>query len=212
MASSLDFSRALLPLLLALAPACATVPHDVGSDGDSGKDTGDKGEGGASDCVTVDLSTYDHSCDKDSDCITVTRGPVCAGYYAYCELQRSCGGVAISASEQARYESAVASVTPDTPPYSCPECAPPRCIEHTCTVCSFDLSTNDASCPFDGGSPEAAPPSDAGCYFPSLDASCPRDTECTIESSLCGGGSLQVTCSATGQGMIEPGCTLPDGG
>ena len=79
-------------------------------------------------CVDVDLSTYDQSCNADSDCISITSGQICQGS---CE----CGGSTINASGEARYEQQVSSITTSECP--CPEEGSPRCIDGACTICGF---------------------------------------------------------------------------
>lgn len=58
-------------------------------------------------CVDTDVSTYDRSCSKDSDCINI-QSVMCAGE-CYC----ACGGnAAINVDGRARYQQAVAPVLP----------------------------------------------------------------------------------------------------
>src|SRR5258708_1442462 len=54
-------------------------------------------------CVDLDVLTYDTSCEVDSDCIDVTAGRICDSYPC------TCGGTAISAIGQSRYDAALAS-------------------------------------------------------------------------------------------------------
>jgi hypothetical protein len=83
-------------------------------------------------CVFIDPSTYDRSCVEDIDCIGITAGKICTGG---CQ----CGGAAINASEQARYNAAIAPVGMGGI-CPCPAFGPIRCAMGQCTVCSFGLN------------------------------------------------------------------------
>jgi len=82
--------------------------------------------GGAPSCVTIDPTTYSTSCHVDTDCIDITSGTLCPGSCA-------CGGTAVSASEQARYNAAVAGITSSACP--CPSGGTPRCVQSGCVLC-----------------------------------------------------------------------------
>ncbi len=51
-------------------------------------------------CVVIDPTTYDQTCQVDSDCVGITPGTVCTG-------DCQCGGAAINSDGLARYETAV---------------------------------------------------------------------------------------------------------
>jgi hypothetical protein len=108
------------------------------------------GDGAASDgatCVDIDVSTYDRSCQTDSDCINVSAGTICSGYNCLC------GGAAINADGQARYQAALASVQPGPGPYcGCPYFGRPRCLQTQCVYCPSSVGPMPAppGCP-DGG-------------------------------------------------------------
>jgi hypothetical protein len=55
-------------------------------------------------CIDVDLSTYDTSCEVDSDCILVTGGRMCDGRSC------PCGGASINVDGQARYEAVFSTI------------------------------------------------------------------------------------------------------
>jgi hypothetical protein len=93
-----------------------SVTIDAGAPGDSGV------------CVDIDLTTYDQTCNADSDCIDITAGVVCSG-------QCACGGSTINVDGQARYEAAVAPV--DTLGCPCPPDGITRCLQNHCTLCGF---------------------------------------------------------------------------
>jgi len=98
-------------------------------------------------CVDIDVSTYDRSCQTDSDCINVSAGMICSGYNCLC------GGAAISASEQDRYSAALGSVEAGPGPYcGCPYFGGPRCIQAQCVYCPSSIGPMPAppGCP-DGG-------------------------------------------------------------
>jgi hypothetical protein len=112
-----------------------------GPDSGVSPDSGLVAEAGAP-CVDIDLSTYDQSCAHDSDCIEVTSGQICAGA---CQLL---GGSAVNVSEQARYNAAVAFVTPDADGGACVYPPPPMpfCAAGQCASCSTGLIA-DGGCP-----------------------------------------------------------------
>src|SRR5208283_2561625 len=87
-------------LLASLCLAACTGKTSESGDGGAG---GDGGSGSAGGCVDVELSTYDLSCQEDSDCITISAGQICPGDCA-------CGGATINVSGQARYQSAVSGI------------------------------------------------------------------------------------------------------
>jgi hypothetical protein len=98
----------------------------------------DAGSGGA--CVDIDLTTYDQSCNGDSDCIIVTPGVLCPGACA-------CGGAAVNFSEATRYGDAISSLSGID---RCP-CAfdgTPTCVQNKCVLCGGPSPS--AACP-DGG-------------------------------------------------------------
>ncbi|MGH7293920.1 MAG: hypothetical protein ACRELB_03250, partial [Polyangiaceae bacterium] len=120
-----------------------TTSSDAGStQEDSGITSSDGGF-----CIDIDTSTYDTSCAVDDDCINVSAGVICAGYNCLC------GGSTVSASEQARYEAALATVPQGKGPFcSCPYFGRPRCIATQCVFCPSSIGGSDPppGCP-DGG-------------------------------------------------------------
>jgi hypothetical protein len=102
----------------------------------------------AGSCVNVDLSTYDQSCNQDSDCVYVQSGEVCSG-------QCGCGNSVVNADGEARYQQATASI--DWADCMCPAQPTPQCVGHRCTSGSsvkgscvnVDLSTYDQTCKVD---------------------------------------------------------------
>jgi hypothetical protein len=118
--------------------------------GGSASSDGAAGDGAASDgatCVNIDVSTYDTSCQTDSDCINVSAGKICSGYNCLC------GGATINADGQARYNAALASVEAGPGPYcGCPYFGRPRCLQAQCVYCPSSIGPMPAppGCP-DGG-------------------------------------------------------------
>jgi hypothetical protein len=94
-------------------------------------------DGGA--CVDIDVSTYDTSCHGDSDCINVTAGTICEGYNCIC------GGAAINADGQSRYNMTLSSIHPGRgPACGCPYLGAARCVQGpsggVCTYCPSSIS------------------------------------------------------------------------
>jgi hypothetical protein len=107
--------------------------------GTSGPDSGPAPEAGV--CVDVDLSSFDQSCQLDSDCMDITAGKICTG-------QCACGGSAINVSSESAYEQAIAPVGNGTA-CPCPFSGQPRCLSNHCALCGVGLD-QPAGCP-DGG-------------------------------------------------------------
>jgi hypothetical protein len=99
-------------------------------------------------CVDLDPSTYDQSCQSDSDCALVPVGTYCEGYTC------SCPSGTVSNAAVSQYEAAFAVVqpAPDTG-CECPLAGGARCIAGTCTFCpvSFVDGGDQLACPVDGG-------------------------------------------------------------
>jgi hypothetical protein len=80
--------------------------------------------------VELDLSTYDRSCNVDSDCIAVQTGMLCPDTCP-------CANSAVSVFEQVRYSAARAQVTLSSP-LQCTGClaaaAGPRCSRGQCAL------------------------------------------------------------------------------
>jgi hypothetical protein len=104
---------------------CHTTPPDAGQTGSA--------------CVDVDLSTYDRSCQSSSDCVDITPGVICPG-------SCTCGGAAVNASEQLRYQNTIDQLGTSS---ACPCAAGGElaCIANQCTLCGLG---NQPACP-DGG-------------------------------------------------------------
>jgi hypothetical protein len=88
------------------------------------------GDGGVA-CIDFDLSTYDKSCQKDSDCINVNAGMIC-------DRGCMCGGYAINTAAQAPYNATFAAAVAPLPlgiSCSCPALGSPHCVEGQCVYC-----------------------------------------------------------------------------
>jgi hypothetical protein len=226
--------RLILSLVLATGPVLACSGKTLSSGGTDAS----AGDDGAA-CVNVELSSYDQSCNVDSDCVEITSGTICN---PSCE----CGGSVINVDGQARYQSQVAGITPSGCP--CAYGGNPTCVNHTCTLCepgpggSCDVTADDA------GQPSSDAAECVNVDVSSYDQSCTQSSDCievtagmvcTGECS-CGGSLINVdgqahynqatagivpaTCSCTtwGEptcvqnkcvfclGANQPGC--PDGG
>ncbi len=208
--------RAIAPELAFLPRGIATVSLLAAFGACGGKATvfvpdsgsGTRSEGGASTmqdaqaCVVVDLSTYDQSCDQDSDCVSVESGPVCDGYFAFCDTQ-GCGGATIRASEQPRYQRAISAVSPAPLPYDCPLCQNPVCLDHTCTLFQDGgtVAENDADDSDDEGDA-----SDGGaCVNVDLtgyDVSCTTNSDCI---SVTSGDICPGSCACGGSTISQSG-------
>jgi hypothetical protein len=113
-----------LALLACSGRTVGTVSGDGGSSSSSGGGSS-SGSGGGS-CVDIVVSSFDTSCQQDTDCVPITAGEICPGTCP-------CGGSAINASDQARYQQTLSSV--QTGFCGCPEEPLPRCLQNVCTVC-----------------------------------------------------------------------------
>ena len=105
-------------------PACQTQVVDAGAA-----------------CVDIDLSTYDTSCQQDSDCADITAGTVCTD-------SCMCGGAAINTDGLGRYGAAIGTIGTSL---ACP-CAfegVVSCVANKCTICGFGPG-QPVGCP-DGG-------------------------------------------------------------
>jgi len=99
-----------------------------------------EGTDAATGCVNVDLSTYDRSCSKGSDCMVIQSGMRCPGD---CDC---CGGnAAINVDGQARYEQTTAPLSSQwilarglpASVCNCPSCAGspgPFCVHGLCSL------------------------------------------------------------------------------
>jgi hypothetical protein len=97
-------------------------------------------------CINVDLSSFDMSCNVDSDCARVSSGTLCS---ANC----LCGGSTINIDGEARYRATVASLPHSGPPCNCGAFNKPRCVHGptggTCTLCPpyIGAARGAAGCP-----------------------------------------------------------------
>jgi hypothetical protein len=100
-----------------------------------------------SECVDLDPSKWDQSCETDADCSLVPSGTLCSGYTC------SCPSGTVSSAVQAQYDAAVASVQPGSSGCGCPVTGTARCISGQCVFCpaSFGDGGLQFICPVDGG-------------------------------------------------------------
>jgi hypothetical protein len=152
------------PLLALVCFAAACGGAQVGSPdgGGGGSGGGGGGGGGQADggvytapdgatCVDIDVSTYDQSCERDSDCIPITPGTICTGE-CVCDV-----GATVNRSEETHYQAALSGLGGTSGICACVSGPSPLCLNHKCTLC-------------DGPGPCSVGGSDAGC--PSGDPSC----------------------------------------
>jgi hypothetical protein len=88
-------------------------------------------------CVDLEPSMFDTSCTTTADCLEVTLGEICSSGCL-------CGGSAINAMDEAKYEQAVAPVSQGEL-CACPYLGSPVCVGGTCIVCG--PGTSQPGCP-----------------------------------------------------------------
>jgi predicted small lipoprotein YifL len=110
---------------MGLPDASAAGSPDASTDGAA---VTDAGLGEVDGCVDIVVSTYDESCQQDSDCIGITAREVCSG-------SCGCGGAVINVSGQARCEQAISGIVfAGCPCFIGPA---PTCVQGTCALCGF---------------------------------------------------------------------------
>jgi len=198
-------------LLLAPALAAGLLVACAGrTTASSGAPDGAAGDGAA--CVSVELSSYDQSCNVDADCVEITSGSVCNGS---CQ----CGGSAINVDGESRYRSQVAGITAGECP--CFAGGNPTCVDHTCTLCSPGPGGSCGVIARDAGAPSRTCVNvDASTY----DQSCAQDSDCidVTAGMLCSGecacgGSLinvdgQARYAQAVASIVSAACGCPTAG
>ncbi len=179
----------------------------------SGKTQGAPDGGGGS-CVDLSLSSFDRSCQKDSDCTTVTVGHLCADSCL-------CGGATINVRSEPAWQQQVQGLGQGDCP--CPADLPPRCVGGTCTVCtdpqSCGLSSSDAGASDASTSPaDAAVPRCVTIPPTTYSTTCKVNADCTslpsgqVCSGQCNCGGMPVNVSgvpaytAATQGLTFADC------
>ncbi|HTQ43641.1 MAG TPA: hypothetical protein VMI75_12850 [Polyangiaceae bacterium] len=86
-------------------------------------------------CTDVDVSTYDRSCRRDSDCIVIQGGMMCTGECA-CSVG---SGTAVNVDGRARYEQTTAPLLPLLEDCNCAavSASKPVCAQGVCTLEPF---------------------------------------------------------------------------
>jgi hypothetical protein len=107
--------------------------------------------------VSINLASFDQSCNSDSDCVLVPGGGT------FCDGYCGCPTAAINSSGQASYNAALSPLT--TGDCFCPSSGSPSCQNHVCTSCGGAsggtcIVEADASSGTDGGEilPAQTPP------------------------------------------------------
>jgi hypothetical protein len=194
-----------LALVLGLVP-CAVAACGGRTFAEDPPDGGPNSD--AASCVTIDVSTYDRSCQQASDCVTISAGTFCDG-------ECGCGGSTINADGQSRYAAQLASITQGD--CFCPNEPTPECIENVCTICTGS-PTDPPGC-------ESIEPVEAGtCVDVDLttyDQTCRADSDCIevtageicADSCECGGSAInqndaQRYANAT-DGITTEACPCP---
>lgn len=157
-------------------------------------------------CVDVVPSSYDQSCQVDSDCIEITAGTICSP-------SCFCGGAAISASNQTKYNLQIAGIANADCP--CAFAGTPQCVQHTCTICPPGAACSEP--PIDaGGDASAAPcaattdcPSNQVCGFPQTGGCSAHGTCFPVQQVTCGAFSAGCGCDGSEINLVCNG--LPTG-
>jgi hypothetical protein len=197
-------SMSRFALVVGLAP-CAVIACGGRTFGQETPDGGD--DGGA--CVTIDVTTYDRSCQQASDCISISAGTFCDG-------ECGCGGATINGDGESRYESQLAQITQGD--CFCPEEPAPQCLENVCTVC-----TGGANDPPACGDTLGVPDASTCVYIDLSDypTGCQFDSDCTTITSgeicsgscACGGSTINVSGQAEYDDAVQSlqieGCPCP---
>ena len=156
-------------------------------------------------CVDIDLSTYDQSCQSPSDCIVVAGGRHCVG-------QCLCGGATVNRSEGARYQSAIAGLSPGV--CGCPAEVSPSCLGNRCTLCSGTASDPPECAVTDGGACVEIVPTN-------FDQSCAVASDCveivpgTVCPDTCPCGGATIASKDLGRyqaltaGLLHGECPCP---
>jgi hypothetical protein len=82
-------------------------------------------------CVVIDPSTYDRSCNTDSDCMAITSGVICP-----VDCVGACPNLAINVNGMTRYAQSVAQLPPRSEPScECGQLSAPLafCVQGVCT-------------------------------------------------------------------------------
>lgn len=204
---SLRSLRALVRVVpfVVLFAACGGRALDVTGGSTSGADGGG---GGAGQCIQVDSTSFDATCNADSDCALVGTGKVCPG-------ECGCGGqTPVSRAGVAAWQAATSGL--DLTACPCADLGEARCFEHTCRYCSLvpDQGGNSwPECGSDSADSGIVPPEDAAPPPPpdasicvdidpsTYDQSCTQSSDCISVSAgelctgfcPCGGATINAS-------------------
>lgn len=103
---------------------------------------------GGGQCVDIQTTAFDTSCNADPDCVAVYAGNLCAGYNCICPTG------AINTNSETAYYANLSKVPKGTGPMcQCPAFGTPRCVASQCVFCpnpALNPSSYPPGCP-DGG-------------------------------------------------------------
>jgi hypothetical protein len=202
----LSATAALAAGLLAACTGKVVTEGQIGAPDGGNADTGT-----GTQCVNVDLTTYDQSCNEASDCVGITAGQVCPG-------SCGCGGAVINVDGQARYDAATAGLfTGDCP---CPADGTPSCVDHVCTLCEPGPGGTCGVTTADAGPPPPDASGDGNVCVDvdpaTYDTSCQQSSDCIditagtlcSDGCLCGGTAINIDGQARYEQTIS---SLPQG-
>lgn len=202
-------------VVLSVALATSSIVACSGKTLVSGASPDASAEGGSGDgavCVNVVLSSYDQTCNVDTDCVEITSGTICNGS---CE----CGGSVINIDGQSRYQSQVAPITPSGCP--CAYDGNPKCINHSCTLCAPGAGGACEVTADDAGPPPADAAACVNIDVSSYDQSCMQSSDCIVVTDgmvctgecACGGSLINVDGQARYEqataGIVPAVCSCP---
>jgi hypothetical protein len=114
----------LLVIMASLLVACGgeISGADGGNSSDASTNQGDV-------CVDLETTSFDTSCNADTDCIGIYAGTLCSGYNCICPT------ATINASSEPAYGAMRAKVPSGKSVCTCPLFGTPHCIMSECVFC-----------------------------------------------------------------------------
>ena len=169
----------------------------LGSPGPSSSSTSSSGGSSSSTdpmCVDINPSSFDQSCNQNSDCVGVASGAFCTG-------DCFCPDAAINGSGYSQYQAEISSIMPGL--CGCPAESPPACSGHTCVPCDQGPD-NPPECQEGPDASVAIEASTGACVdidVTTYDQSCQSDSDCVeitagqicTDGCLCGGSTINAS-------------------